>query len=93
MQLSNGTQARQQLWEPRLAGGIEPFLRNLEVNVLKVSGWHTFLDAQDLDADYLIIGIVIEDDTGLHFGGLDDLRIVQAQVERVGFRVVVHFHS
>ena len=46
---------------------------------------HAFLDAQNLGPNYLIVGVVTEDDTGLHFGGLDDLRIVQAQVERIGF--------
>lgn len=72
---------------------MHPTLCNLEVEMFKISGWHTFLNAQDLNTNDLVIRIVIESNARLHLGGLDNLGIIKPKVQRVGIRIILHLHS
>ena len=52
----------------------------------------TLGQVEHFDADDLVGLIVIEDDAGRDFFGFDDGRVVETQVEGVGFFVDVEFH-
>src|SRR4030066_1350690 len=40
--------------------------RNLEVEMIEVGGWNALFDTQDFNADNLIVGVIIENNTRLH---------------------------
>ena len=68
-------------------------LRNLELHLLETGRRNPLTDIPDLDANDLILVIEIEHDARLDFLGLNDTRIVDPKIKRVGFLVEMNFHS
>lgn len=66
-------------------------LRHLKQQLLQIRRGDSFLEAQDFNADDLIAGVEVQNDSGLDFLGLDDRGLVEAQLERIGLFVIVHF--
>ena len=72
---------------------------DLEVDRLQVGEWYTTRHVQDLDSDHLLRRVEIRNDSGVHFLGLDDVRVIQPNVQRIrclvegGIRIDTHGRS
>jgi hypothetical protein len=58
-------------------------LRNLEFHFIEIGFRDALADVQNLDTDNLFLLVVVEHNAWSDFLGIDDLRIVQTEVERV----------
>ena len=62
------------------------------MDVREIGARHPGLDSENLDPYDLIVAIKIDDDPWLHFFRLDDGRIVETEIDRVGCLIVTNPH-
>jgi hypothetical protein len=65
---------------------------DLDLEPFGIRGREAFLQAQHLDRHDLLLRVEIQHDSGLDLLGFLDLRIIEAEIERVGLLVVVEPH-
>src|SRR6266436_9240923 len=68
------------------------FSGNEDFELLQVALGDAPLKVEHLDADNLLPGVEVQHDARLQRLRLDDLRVVQAKVKRIGLRVVADSH-
>ena len=59
------------------------------LQLLEIELGRTTRKVEHLDADHLVVLVEVQHHARRDFFGLDDLRIIQSQVERVGFFIDV----
>ena len=64
-----------------------------ELNRVRVQLRGALGQPQHLDANHLVLLVEIQHDPRRHFFGLDDRRVVQAQLQSVPFAVNLQFHN
>src|SRR5438309_7007936 len=75
-----------------LRGSDPDFSGNEDFELLQVALGDAPLEVEHLDADNLLLGVEVQHDARLQLLGLDNLRVVQAKVKRIGLPVVADSH-